>query len=321
VAGGFLISLDFELLWGMRDKCGVAEYGANILGVRAAVPAMLRLFRRYEVRATWAAVGMLLFDSKKDLRRFLPERRPQYRQADLDPYPYLERIGDDERSDPYHYGLSLAREILAHEGMELASHTFSHYYCLESGQTREQFREDLEASVAAAERVGARPRSLVFPRNQCHPEYLQICAEMGVRAFRGNPGGWMYREATEQEQQSYARRAGQLLDTYVDVTGDGGFQPRREHGVVNLPASRFLRPWQTSRRILEPLRLRRIQRSMTAAAQAGRWFHLWWHPHNFGTNLTGNLAVLDSILQHHAALRERFGMASATMQEAAACAS
>jgi len=50
--GSFLISLDFELFWGMRDKTSIRSYGPNILGVRAAIPAMLELFRRYQVRAT-----------------------------------------------------------------------------------------------------------------------------------------------------------------------------------------------------------------------------------------------------------------------------
>jgi len=39
--GAFVISLDFELLWGVRDKRTIADYGANIRGVRDAVPALL----------------------------------------------------------------------------------------------------------------------------------------------------------------------------------------------------------------------------------------------------------------------------------------
>jgi hypothetical protein len=31
--GALVISLDFELLWGVRDKRTIADYGPNILGV------------------------------------------------------------------------------------------------------------------------------------------------------------------------------------------------------------------------------------------------------------------------------------------------
>lgn len=301
----------------MRDKCGVAGYGRNILGVREAVPAMLSLFRRYQVRATWATVGLLLFDSKKELRKLLPELRPGYDDPNLSPYSTLERIGDDEARDPYHYGLSLARQILDCEGMELASHTFSHYYCLERGQTAAEFRADLEASVAAGERLDARPVSLIFPRNQYNPAYLKICAELGFRAFRGNQKSWMYRGATEAAQQSKLRRAAQLADLYLDVSGDHAFTPERECGLWNLPASRFLRPFEYGRRRFDGWKLARIRNAMSAAAMCGKSFHLWWHPHNFGVDLQENIAFLAEILKHYGGLRERYGMESLTMQEAA----
>jgi len=35
--GGFVISLDFELMWGVRDNKTIADYGANILGVGQTV--------------------------------------------------------------------------------------------------------------------------------------------------------------------------------------------------------------------------------------------------------------------------------------------
>ncbi len=47
----------------------------------------------------------------------------------------LDSLGASESSDPFHFGLSLARRIAECDGMELASHTFSHYFALEPGQT------------------------------------------------------------------------------------------------------------------------------------------------------------------------------------------
>ncbi len=38
--GGFVISLDFVLLWGVRDSRTISENGANILGARKAVPRL-----------------------------------------------------------------------------------------------------------------------------------------------------------------------------------------------------------------------------------------------------------------------------------------
>jgi len=312
----FVISLDFELLWGVRDKRTIATYGKNILGAREAIPAMLKAFRRYDVKATWAAVGMLLFDQRDELLRHLPALRPTYARRAIDPYLALDEVGADEKSDPYHFGLSLVRQILACEGMELASHTFSHFYCLEEGQEASQFKADLEASVAAITRLTDRPVSLVFPRNQYNPDYLALCAELGFQAFRGNERAWMYRGAMD-ERQSLLKRGARLLDHYVPLSGHNGFAPQVESGLVDCPSSRFLRPVSKRFAMLEGVRMHRIKSAMAAAARSQQCFHLWWHPHNFGADLRQSLAFLEELLRFHTGLRKRYGVVPMTMGEVA----
>jgi peptidoglycan/xylan/chitin deacetylase (PgdA/CDA1 family) len=314
----FVISLDFELLWGVRDnKLSISNYGKNILGVRQAIPAMLNIFRKYHVHATWATVGLLLFDNKKELLKYLPERRPKYANRSFDPYLDLEKVGTSEATDPYHYGFSLARQIIEFEGMEIGTHTFSHYYCLERGQDESTFHSDLIAAISATERLGVRPRSLVFPRNQYNSNYLRVCRELGMTCFRGNESNWMHRAASK-EDSSIARRACRLADAYLDLSGHNGFKPSLVEGLINIPSSRFLRPFDFRLRRLEGIRLSRIKTAMTAAAESGCGFHLWWHPHNFGLFLDRNLENLAELLAHFARLRDRHGVESLNMGEYAA---
>ena len=77
--GAFVISLDFELLWGVRDQRTIADYGRNILGVRQAVPALLDLFAERNIACTWATVGLLFFSTKRALLAGLPARKPRWR--------------------------------------------------------------------------------------------------------------------------------------------------------------------------------------------------------------------------------------------------
>jgi hypothetical protein len=58
-SGILVISLDFELYWGVRDVFALEEYASNLLGVRKVVPAVLQLFDQYGIHATWATVGFL----------------------------------------------------------------------------------------------------------------------------------------------------------------------------------------------------------------------------------------------------------------------
>ncbi len=312
----FVVSLDFELMWGVRDDWSIKRYGANILGARAAIPRLLTLFREYDVKATWATVGMLLFDDKKDLLDALPELRPSYTSPGLGPYTHLDSVGANERSDPLHFGLSLARTIADCEGMELGSHSFSHYYALEPGQTREQFAADIEASARTIAGVAGHPKSFVFPRNQVNPDYFDICRRAGFESFRGTEGGWIYR-AGDRRSNSRVKRAGRLVDAYLSLTGSNTAEPRRRDGMIDVPSSRFLRPYSSLVRPFERLRIRRITSAMETAAQTNTTFHLWWHPHNFGVATDKNLEMLRVILDCYRDLSHRYGMRSQTMTEAA----
>lgn len=126
-SGRFVISLDFELMWGVRDKRSIADYGRNILGVRQAVPALLALFAEHNIACTWATVGMLFFANKRDLLAGLPEQRPRYTNPRLSPYETLSEIGDNEDTDPYWYGLSMIERIMDCPRQEIGTHT-SHIF-------------------------------------------------------------------------------------------------------------------------------------------------------------------------------------------------
>ena len=317
-----MISLDFELFWGMRDHRTLAAYGANIRGVREALPAMLRVFDAHGVKTTWATVGLLFFADKGSLLHGIPQEQPTYVNDTLSPYgTYLNALGTDEAQDPHHFGLQLIRTLQQHPAHEIGCHTFSHYYCLEPGQTSAQFRADLRAWKKAASAVGATAGSLVFPRNQTNAAYLAICAEEGIGCYRGDPDGWLYAPRSRQHE-SPLRRGLRLLDTWLPLSGHNthALPPRTADRPINIPASRFLRPYHPRLRALEGLRLRRITTAMDHAAQNGRLFHLWWHPHNFGVELAANLRMLERILAHYDTLRERYGFRSMTMSELAATA-
>jgi hypothetical protein len=112
---------------------------------------------------------------------------------------------------------------------------------LEQGGDVEAFRADLEAARAAAGRLGVKLASIVFPRNQVDRAYLSVCREVGLRAFRGNERVWFLRARRESEQTPLAR-ACRLADSYLPIGGSYDHEPALVDGMVDIPASRFLRP-------------------------------------------------------------------------------
>ncbi len=266
--GAFVLSLDFELMWGVRDHRRIEDYGANVLGAREVIPRLLDLFAAHGIACTWATVGMLFFDGRDALVEALPEVRPRYAEPRLSPYGDLDRLGARESEDPHHFAPSLIRRISEAPRQEIGTHTFSHFYCLEPGATREAFRADLAAARAAAHNFGLTLRSIVFPRNQVAPGWLQECREAGLIAFRGTERGALYRPSG-RAGQGIVRRGLRLADSYLDLTGANVSWPARTEGMVNVPASRFLRPWSRQLATLEPLRLRRMLSAMREAARQG----------------------------------------------------
>lgn len=318
MASQFVISLDFELHWGVRDLVSLEQNRARLLNERIAVREIAKLFRARHIHATWATVGLVYAGTRDEARKFAPTQRPTYAQRSLDPYAELENAGLTEEDDPFHFGHSLVRLVADTPHQELGCHTYSHFYCLEEGQTLEQFRSDLESARAIGKPFGDVLGSIVFPRNQFTREHLVAAREAGVRVFRANPAAWFW-QPRAFTTETLLQRALRLADAHAPV---GGTEVQRvtrdESGLVNVPATRFLRPYSPLSASLDGLRLRRIKDEMTRAANQGGLFHLWWHPSNFASYLNENVSFLQRVFDHFEVLQRRYGMTSMTMAEAAA---
>jgi len=317
--GKFVISLDFELMWGVRDKKTVKDYGANIIGVHKVIPRLLEIFRKHKIKATFSTIGLLFFKNKEELLTGIPNIQPLYKDQNLSPYNgHFESMGSDCDNDKYHYAPHLIREIQKYHEQEIGTHTFSHYYCLEQGQTLQAFKADIESAISIANKQNISLTSLVFPRNQFNDDYLKVCLDLGIFCYRGNEHSWLYR-AKNGNDETILRRAFRLIDAYFNLSGHNCYSDEylRSKMPIDIPSSRFLRPYSKKLKILEGLRLSRIKSGMTYAAKNKLTYHLWWHPHNFGVNQDENFAFLEKILSHFELLHRKYNFQSHTMTDLA----
>ena len=308
-----IVSLDFELFWGMQDRWELSEYEDHVLGGRKAIPQMLELFQKHGIHATWATVGFLFADSEAEVSRFFPDQKPTYDHPALSSYRCFGQIGQNEKESPCFYAPSLIRQIAATPNQEIGSHTFSHYYCRETGQTVEQFRADMIAAKDIAVQKGFDLTSVVLPRNQCEAEYTQVLSELGFSAYRDEENDWIHEKVKLRPLMRLLR----LADVYLPLTGQGGYVPEMEDGIVNLIGSRMYKPYFKPLAFLEGLKVHRIKKQMLHAAQKGLTFHLWWHPHNVGVHTDFHMKQLEEIFCYYEELRKEYGMRSLNMGEAA----
>lgn len=308
-----IVSLDFELFWGMQDCHALDEYQDHVLGGRQAIPQLLELFQKHGIHATWATVGFQFANDYQELQQYFPKLRPTYKNPALSTYRCFGKIGNNEAEAPCFYAPSLIKKISESEGQEIGSHTFSHYYCREAGQTTKQFAADMEAALSLAKAHGYPLTSVVLPRNQCTAEHVDVLRKLGFKAYRDEENDWIHEKIT----YGPLLRGLRLADVYIPLTGYGGYQPKNENGIINLVGSRMYKPFFKPLVLLEGLKIHRIKRQMLHAAKKGLTFHLWWHPHNIGVRTEYHLKQLEEIFSFYDKLKEKYGMRSLNMREAA----
>ncbi len=312
-SGILTISLDFELLWGIFDKVGMGFRPSYFSNTREIVPRMLERFAEAGVQVTWATVGMLFAENEEEWKSYSPNYTPTYRQKELSAYEWVKIHGIYPQ---VHFAPVLIKMVVDTPGQELGSHTYAHYYTLMRGQSPEQFREDLRACQRiAGDKFGVELQSLVFPRNHINELYMKVCLEEGFQYVRGNPKNWFWQET---QYENLLKRVLRTADCFFPVGQKTTFnldeiKAYPEEPLV-LPASRILRPFNKSTRLMNWQRLNRIKAEMEEAAQRGEVYHLWWHPHNFGNDPQGSLRELDQVISHFQNLNQEYGMQSLNMK-------
>lgn len=313
--GTLIVSLDFELFWGMQDCSTLEEYQDYVLGGRKAIPRLLALFEKHGIHATWATVGFQFANDYQELLQYFPDAdlRPSYTNPTLSTYRCFDSIGKNEQQAPCFYAPSLIQKISQCDGQEIGSHTFSHYYCREPGQTIQQFEADMRAAVSIAKAHQFQLTSVVLPRNQCATEYTEVLRRLGFTAYRDEENDWIHEKISIRSLMRILR----LADVYLPLTGKGGYTPENESGIINLVGSRMYKPYFKPLAFVENVKIHRIKKQMLHAAKNGLTFHLWWHPHNIGVMTEFHLQQLEEIFSYYDELKEKYGMCSMNMREAA----
>ncbi len=251
--GALVLSADFELAWAWRMGKHSPDARQMARQARANLPVLLRIFDTYRVPITWATVGHLFLESCSCPNGVPHPDMPRPGPFETDKWVFQGRDWyevdpcTDYWRDPEYYAPDLIEAILQAEvAHDIGLHTFSHVPFLRSIITEEIARREIEASLQAAERLGLRPRSWVFPGG--YRDFRELLAEYGIVVYRG------------EKSPSAELRV-----------------PRYEEnlGLWNLPTTYGIGPRpQWSRAYYVKRRIRYLER----AVETRTVFHWWFHP-------------------------------------------
>lgn len=306
--GNFYLSFDFEKFWGISDLGVDSPYiNNNIANVDSVFPSILKLLDEYGVAATFATVG-LLFSNRNDISEFKKYDIP-YINSKLNPFINLDKILKLE--DRIIFGGVALETLLKNKNHEIASHTFSHFYCLEKNVTIDDFENDLIYFKKITNHYEI--KTLIFPRNQFNPKFIPVLKKYGFKVLRvNNESSFIYKTRVSY---SYFIRFLRLIDRYFPICKISVSKIIENDGVFLQNDSRFFAPYIRKLSFLEPFKVYRIKKEMTFCAKNNLDYHLWTHPHNFGANSIEMLTQFKIILKHYKSLNELYGFKSKRMDE------
>jgi peptidoglycan/xylan/chitin deacetylase (PgdA/CDA1 family) len=300
--GAFVLSLDFELIWGTLDMEGPERFRRACEREREHVVApLLAALEEFGIPATWCVLGHIMLDScaPVDGRKHPEIVRPTHawQQGDW----FAHDPCSDERRAPIFYGRSLVEQLLeARVAQEIGCHSFSHVIFGDQGCSRETAVSEIEACVRLARELGITMRSFAFPRNSVG--HLDVLREYGFTCFRGPEPTWY---AGGGRSSGAPRRAAHLADVLL-ARRPPVVLPEPAQGLVNIPASMmFFAAHGARRHIPVSLRIRRALQGVERAAREQRIMHLWFHPTNLADETEAMIGGLRKVFAEVARRRER----------------
>jgi len=305
----FVISLDFELFWGVIRSRSIQDYQNNVFGVEDALPAIIDVFNEYQISATWAVVGSILCDSFDEWNELINEF-----YFDFSIFNNNEIKQIIKNNPRLFFNKKLVEHIKSSLSQEIASHTFAHYEVGNIETDISNFRKDMLLNNLVMNENGIIPKSIVFPRNIIDKTLISTLPELGINTFRGNQNHFLYKDG-DKVPFGLVGKGLRYLDSSFNLSGSNSSIASEVDGVINIPSTYFLRPISGSdaRNVVNYHRLKRIKNHMTQAAKSNGMFHIWWHPHNFGNELNENIYFLKQILDHFIDLKSKYKMVSVSM--------
>lgn len=274
--GKIVVSIDFELRWGVHDIYGldIDGYRANLENCRFAVNQTLEMFKTRNIRATWATVGAIGLDNWNDYFNTV-KSQPKYKRKK---FFISEKYADIDPKGELHFAPDLVRKIIETSGQELASHTFSHVYCREEGFMLSDFVNDSECfSKIFNSKFHIIPKSIVFPRNQT--KFIEHLKNINIEIYRGKKE-YLFESKIGEKFQNILEV---LLPMKIPSSKVSGSLTRGDLFVrFDLP----IHLWK--------LQLRKLKYCLEHLGKDGIC-HIWWHPHNVGPNLTLGLARFEEL--------------------------
>ena len=257
----FIISLDVELLWGAvlyPFHKTVNLLKSDDTKGRGCIDALLNLFEKHNIPATWAVVGHLFLDHCECEDGIPHKDMPRFKEDWYSSDPCT-----DIQKDPLYYGRDIIEKILSNRiEHEIGYHSFSHVVFSEC--SREVAEAEIKVGNKLAKEFGITLKSFVFPENKVG--HIDVLKENGFKIYRGENLG-----RYDSNQSFLVRKFNGGIDKMIAPPAE----PKWMDGIWEIPSSMFFCDPQIKFSVLPRAKL-----GLYRAIRSKKVFHVFLHPHN-----------------------------------------
>lgn len=254
----FIISLDLELGWGFISNPGhkaLRLLRNDAQCGRGVIELLLTLFQRYNIPATWAAVGHLYMEQGEG-GKWISRELPQFENGWLN-WDFYSQICDSPLYSAPDIITKISASPVTHE---ISLHSFFHTpFSLCSHAVA---KLEVELGMNVARQRGIEPQSFVFPEN--HVGHLDALKGAGIEIYRGNVPR-LYNKAAAP----FIRKATGAINKVMPPS----VLPLWEEGIWEIPGSMSFDDPLMSFTLLP-----RAKAGLKRAIRADKVFHVWLHP-------------------------------------------
>lgn len=114
------------------------------------------------MKVSWSTVGFLMVGNAEELNELTSRiAKPKYSKRELDNYFNFSHVEEENFCEGVFFASDIVEKLKQSKFQTIGTHSFSHYYCLEEGQTVKEFSDDLRIAKEISDEKGIEMRSIV----------------------------------------------------------------------------------------------------------------------------------------------------------------
>ncbi|GAA0423588.1 polysaccharide deacetylase family protein [Cocleimonas flava] len=302
----FIISFDYELLWGLYGRKNYGYIQSNVTNSNLVADKILDIHDEFSFPATWAIVG-LAADKKNRSENLSFFFDNIFKNSEIENKGIFKKLSSNTKLS--YYG-DIIDKIIATEDQELASHTYFHIFLDDYKTDSIPVKTDFEKFSELSQSLDKNVVSMIMPKNVYEARYAKSISDSGIKCVRINPNNFLYSGFAYKKPNKVIRLL-RALDYYLPVNEIIDLLPQSrstsgsESDLLHFTEATLFLRGSTKNEIINWIAYFRFIFAVRYRIFRKEDIHIWTHPHNFGKDIKQSLRWYKKMIMYAKKLEKK----------------